>query len=116
MKKNIKYSLILLFLLVISLSAVSASDNVTNDNEIMQTSDISIYSNNSYSEVNDYSDSNDINSIANEYSISSSNYNSYFDSNGNILSSSGINDGDTIKLTGTFNDVNFVISKHDAPA
>lgn len=50
------------------------------------------------------------NSISNEHIISSSEYSNYFDNKGNILNDK-LNDGDTIKLTGTFNNLNFNISK-----
>lgn len=100
MRGKFKFSLILVFVLIISLGSASA-------NEI--NTEINVSDNLEVSEIQN--DANDLYQSSNEYIISNSNYNQYFDEEGNILDTSGLNDGDAIRLSGTFNNQNFIISK-----
>ena len=110
MIKKLNFSLILLLLIILSIGAVSASpdinstdidNNIISDNQISEVQDINMslkYSNNEAI----------LNS--NIYSISSSNYNNYFDSEGKIRPG-GISNGDTVNLEGTFTNKNFIIDR-----
>ena len=144
MVKNIKFSLILLLLIFVSIGAVSASEdvNATVDSNIISDNDVSYESvsvsddvissgdSNVDSENSDvvgvssssndsvsyepvtykyYSDS-DVITAAASHKVSSSNYNTYFDSNGNLKSSS-VNVGDTMELDGSFSSNNFIFNK-----
>lgn len=107
MVKNIKFSLILLLLIFVSLGAVSAAEdvNATVDDNIISDSMVS-YEPVSY---NYYSDSGVIAAPA-SHTVSSSNYGTYFDDEGNLKSSS-VNSGDTMSLDGTFADKKFILNK-----
>ena len=48
---------------------------------------------------------------ASEYTLREDNYNTYFDSDGNLISNT-IQDGDTLDLNGNFNNKNFTITKN----
>ncbi len=53
--------------------------------------------------------SDDIEVVSTEHSISSSNYDNYFDNNGNLKDN--VNSGDTINLAGSFLNKNFIFNK-----
>ncbi len=86
-RKNILFIVLLLFIFV-SISAVSAND--------------------SSNETIGISEENTISSTV--HTVTSSNYNSYFNSGGDLISSS-VNEGDTISLDGSFSNKNFTITK-----
>lgn len=93
MFKKINIILLLLFILIISLGAVSAADD---SNETIGTDDVS-----QSGEV----------LTASEYTVTPSNYGSYFSSSGQLIGSK-VNDGDTITLSGYFSGKNFTIDKN----
>lgn len=107
MVKNIKFSLILLLLIFVSLGAVSATEdvNATVDNDIIYDGMIS-YEPVSY---NRFSDS-DIITAQVSHTVRSSNYNTYFDDEG-YLKDSSVQSGDTLNLDGTFEDKKFILNK-----
>lgn len=107
MVKKIKFSLILLLLVFITLGAVSAAEdvNTTADNNLISDSAVS-YEPISY---NYFSDS-DIMTASVSHSVSSSNYGTYFDNEGNLKSSS-VNSGDTMNLDGSFSGKKFILNK-----
>ncbi len=107
MVKNIKFSLILLLLVFVSLGAVSAAEdvNATADNNIILDSAIS----DEPVSYNSYSNS-DVITAAVSHNVTSSNYGNYFDNKGN-LKSSAVNSGDTMNLDGSFSNKNFILNK-----
>ena len=87
-----KLSLFLILFAILSISAVSAADNT-------QTN------------IGDNMTDNSINPIANtQYTITEDNYNNYFDDEG--IMQSVISNGDTLILSGNFNQKNFIINKN----
>ena len=102
--------LVLLLLLFVSISAVSAIEDT--DMNITSSDDVII--NNQDFDVN-YDADEEIMSSASDELLSASivinkdNYASYFDKNGNALST--INSGDTILLNGSFSKCNFIFDK-----
>ena len=117
--RKIEITTILLFIIVLSISAVSATDlNSTSlsNHDINDVSAVSSVDNASSTistnaQSNNVSDSNlnIISSSAKTVSVTDSSYSKYFDNDGNLLSTSGVNSGDTIDLSGTFNNRNFTI-------
>ena len=105
MIKKINIFLVLLLLLV-SISAVSAmDDNVTDisSNEaIDDTLSVIVDDNVGYNSEDILESS--------SYTITSDNYNQYFDSKGKLVSAK-VNSGDTLNLDGSFSDVNFTFEK-----
>ena len=109
--------LLVLLLLLISISAVSAiedknsTDIISNEAAIDTLEEVSIDE-----ELDDNSneilkmDESDSQISASSFTITDSNYNQYFDSKGNLVSSN-VKDGDTINLDGSFSDKNFIFSK-----
>lgn len=91
----------------ITLGAVSAAEdvNTTADNNLISDSAVS-YEPISY---NYFSDS-DIMTASVSHSVSSSNYGTYFDNEGNLKSSS-VNSGDTMNLDGSFSGKKFILNK-----
>ncbi len=85
MKKNIKFLAILLFFIIMAMGAVSADNGTAID-------DSSIISQSS------------------EYSVTDANYGDYFDDNDNLKDN--VVDGDTLTLSGDFNNKNFRINKN----
>ena len=79
--------LILLILIAVSLTAVSAGEDI-NETAAICPED----------------------TLAASYTVTSDNYNDYFSSNGDLIESK-VNNGDTLTLTGDFNSKNFIISK-----
>lgn len=57
-------------------------------------------------------DSNSNKGINSEHNISSSNYHNYFSKEGNILSTSGINNGDTLNIVGNIKNKFITIDRH----
>ena len=113
MIKKINIILVLLVLLV-SISAVNAVDD-NNETVVNEASDtleeisVSEELNDTSSEVlqmHDY----DSQISASSHTVTESNYNQYFDSNGNLVSSN-VKDGDTINLGGDFTAKKFIFSK-----
>ena len=99
MIKKVNFILILLLLLV-SISAVSAADELNNtiasdNNDIDEVASSDVLT----------SDDNEI-VTSNSHTITSSNYASYFNSKGDLISS-GVQDGDTIILGDNFEGKNF---------
>ena len=92
MFKKINMISVLLFILIISLGAVSAADD---SNETIGTDDVS-----QSGEV----------LAASEYTVTPSNYGNYFSNSGELIGSA-VNDGDTITLAGDFSDKDFIINK-----
>lgn len=92
MIKKLNMVLILFILLIISLGAVSAADNV---NETLGTDDDS---------------QGDEILTASQYTVTSANYNSYFSSSGELVGS--VNAGDTLTLSGNFEGKDFIINKN----
>ncbi|WP_299522022.1 right-handed parallel beta-helix repeat-containing protein [uncultured Methanobrevibacter sp.] len=107
MVKNIKFSLILLLLIFVSLSAVNAAEdvNATVDDNIITDGMIS-YEPISYDRFSD----SDIITQSMSHKVSSSNYDTYFDDEG-YLKGSSVQNGDTLNLDGTFNDKKFILNK-----
>ena len=109
MLKKINIFLVLLLLLV-SITAVSAVDDngteiISNDaQDTVEVSDDNIIS------VENTALNDSQNLKAASHVITNDNYNNYFDSNGNLISSS-VNDGDTINLDGSFSSKSFVFNK-----
>jgi len=125
--------LLIVLIAILSIGSISASDN--NDSSSFQTLDphSDIYSSNvsisslQESSINDSSSNSQvISSVSNSNSsdivslndktvktgkiinINSNKYSTYFDEDGNIIS--GISSGDTLDLSGTFTDQNFIIN------
>ncbi len=74
---NFKYLFVLIFVLILSVGAVSAADNDTDSGtDVPDTVDVP----------------------GSEYVIDNSNYDTYFDNEGKILETANITDGDTIKF------------------
>ena len=92
MIKKLNIVLILFVLLIVSLGAVSAADNV---NETLGTNEIS---------------QGDEILTASQHTVTSSNYNSYFSGSGELISST-VNAGDTLTLSGDFSGKDFIINK-----
>ena len=113
MIRKINILFVLSLLLLVSIGAASAMEdtdmNITSSDEaIMETSDaIDVVS--SAEEETVLSDSSDEVLSDNPITVTSQNYLSYFDKNGNAQST--INDGDTVKLEGSFSNVNFIFNK-----
>ena len=107
MKKNIKFLSILILFIVMAMGAVSAEDNTTIDDSsiIAESSEYSVLTDNSVT-----IDDNPIIAQSFEYNISKENYDDYFDENDNIKDT--VVDGDTLVLSGDFNDKNFRINKN----
>ena len=91
--KKLNMVLILFILLIVSLGAVSAADNV---NETLGTDDVS---------------QGDEILTASQYTVTSSNYGSYFSSSGELIGSA-VNAGDTLTLSGNFEGKDFIINKN----
>ena len=114
MNKKINIILVLLVLLV-SISAVNAVDdnNETVVNEAIEDTleevSVSEELDDSSSEVLQMNES-DSQIAASSYTVTESNYNQYFDSNGNLVSAS-VKNGDTINLDGSFTAKKFIFSK-----
>ena len=97
--KKLNLILILLLLIFISAGAVSAAEDTNETVSIgeIDTTDI------------DINDNGEILS-ASEYTVTPSNYNSYFSNSGDL--SGKVNDGDTIILNGDFSGKDFIINKN----
>jgi parallel beta-helix repeat protein len=93
MIKKINMVLILLLLLIVSVGAVSAADDF---NETLSTND----------NAQDYGIL-----TATQHTVTSSNYNQYFSSSGELIGSA-VNDGDTLTLSGDFSGKDFIINKN----
>ena len=93
MIKKLNIVLILFVLLIVSLGAVSAADNV---NETLGTNEIS---------------QGDEILTASQHTVTSSNYNSYFSGSGELIGSA-VNTGDTLTLSGDFSGKDFIINKN----
>ena len=105
MVKKINILLVLL-LLFISVSAVSAADNL---NETMVSSDETIDDLSISDDViSDDTGKEVLSSVS--HTVNKSNYNSYFNSGGKLFASS-VNDGDTINIDGAFSGKNFIFEK-----
>ena len=102
MNKKINILLVLL-LLIVSISAVSAADDV---NETISNDEI-------VDEVNqeDILTSTDNEIVSSSHTINKTNYYNYFDSSKGELKDLSVNEGDTINLDGDFSNVNFVFKK-----
>ena len=100
--------LVLLLLVLLSVSAVNAADdiNVTDDNA---NSDILEISSNSIDDTV-YSVSNDDNLESNSHTITQSSYSKYFDNKGNLIEST-VESGDTIYLDGSLSELTFKFTK-----
>ena len=100
--------LVLLLLVLLSLSVVSATDdiNTTDDNA---NSDILEISSNSIDDTV-YSVSNDDNLESNSHTITQSSYSKYFDNKGNLIEST-VESGDTIYLDGSLSELTFKFTK-----
>ena len=119
MIKKINIFLVLL-LLFISISAVSAADDgntteMVSSEAIHDTLDVSLDENIGYSSY-DGEDAVSVDESSSKlstktYTINNSNYNQYFDSKTGEALSSKINSGDTIQLSGTFSSKSFVFNK-----
>ena len=113
MIRKIKILFVLSLLLLVSIGAVSAIEdadmNITSsDGDIIETSDaIDVVS--SAEEETVISDSSDDVLSDEPITVTAQNYLSYFDKNGNAQST--INEGDTVKLDGSFSNVNFIFNK-----
>ncbi|AMD18284.1 hypothetical protein TL18_09820 [Methanobrevibacter sp. YE315] len=109
MSKKIKI-FVLLLLILLSIGAVSAADDInttlSSDNSISDTLEISDNNDN----VLEQSSDEVVLSAPKTYTVSSSNYASNFDNEGNFIRE-GVNPGDTIKLSGAFSDCNFIFDK-----
>ncbi len=92
MIKKLNIVLILFVLLIVSLGAVSAADNV---NETLGTNEIS---------------QGDEILTASQHTVTSSNYNSYFSGSGELIGP--VNTGDTLTLSGDFEGKDFIINKN----
>ena len=97
--------LVLLLLVCLSISAVSASEN----------SDLTNSSDDTNLEISDYSQevlssSNEESVTAASHTVTKYNYNQYFDNKGNLISTS-VNPGDTINIDGSFSGVDFTFNK-----
>lgn len=101
--------LVLLLLLFVSISAVSAFED---SNNTLTTSDkmTTAVADDNIQSATDSSgnSSNDVLS-AKSYTVTSSNYGNYFGRDGKVLSN--VKAGDTIKLDGSFSNVNFIFDK-----
>jgi parallel beta-helix repeat protein len=90
--------LLILLLLLISITAISAADdvdmNLTSDESNLDTVEVSNISD----EV-----------LSAEYSLSESDYGNYFDNDGNLKDN--VNSGDTLRLSGSFSNKNFIFNK-----
>ena len=115
MSKKINICLVLLLLLV-SIGAVSAVENL---NETNAVSNEAIYDAVEVSsDVNINHNSNDVLTVedsqnqleSSSHTITDANYNQYFDLKGNLVSSK-VNEGDTINLDGNFSSKNFIFNK-----
>ena len=93
MIKKLNMVLILFVLLIVSLGAVSAADDF---NETLSADEIS---------------QGDGILTASEYSVTPSNYNSYFSGSGELIGSK-VNAGDTLTLSGEFSGKDFIINKN----
>lgn len=90
--------LLILLLIFISIAAISAADDV----DMNLTSD--------ESNVNAVEASNIPEDVLNsEYTVDSSNYGTYFDNDGNLKDN--VKSGDTIKISGSFSNKNFIFNK-----
>ena len=103
--------LVLLLLVLLSVGAVSASEdvNLTDNNansDILEISENSIEG----ADENLYSASNNEILEANSHTITQSTYLKYFDNKGNLVEST-VNEGDTIYLDGTLSDLKFTLTK-----
>ena len=100
--------LVLLLLVLMSVSAVSAADdiNVTDNNA---NSDILEISSNSIDDTV-YSVSNDDNLESNSHTITQNSYSQYFDNKGNLIEST-VESGDTIYLDGSLSELTFKFTK-----
>ena len=105
MVKKINILLVLL-LLFISISAVSAANNL---NETMVSSDETIDDLSISDDVISDDTSKEVLSSA-SHTVNESNYNAYFNSGGKLIASS-VNDGDTINIDGAFSSKNFIFEK-----
>jgi len=105
MIKKINIFLVLLLLLV-SVSAVSAADENMTDIISNEATDDTLYVS-----VDDNTGYNSDEIVAaGSHTISNDNYNQYFDSKGKLVSSR-VNSGDTLNFDGSFSDVNFTFEK-----
>ena len=109
MIKKINIFLVLL-LLFISIASVSAVDNniteLTGDETIPDTLDVSADENVSYNSQMEYDSTVSIEEYS--HTITNSNYNQYFSSTTGKLVSSSVKEGDTINLDGSFSDKSFI--------
>lgn len=92
--RKLNFVLILLMLLFVSLSAVSAAEDI---NETLSISD---------AEINDGGEI-----LSASYTVTPANYNQYFSSSNGQLIDSAVNSGDTLTLSGDFSSKNFVLTK-----
>lgn len=88
---NFKYLFVLIFILILSVGAVSAQDDILADDSVDNIDNVDVPS-------------------GSEYVIDDTNYADYFDDEGKILETANITDGDTIKI-GDVNNKTFVIDK-----
>ena len=90
--------LLVLLLLFISVTAISAADdvdmNLTSDESNVDAVEVS----NIHEDV-----------LNSEYTVDSSNYGTYFDNGGNLKDN--VKSGDTIKISGSFSNKNFIFNK-----
>ncbi|GEM_PF-6415065 len=113
--KTSKAITVLLIFVILSIGAVSAADttnntiSTTNDNQInSQTVTSDNISNNEISTVKQLNNEN-LKSSGTTHSLTEDTYTTYFDSDGNIITSA-VNNGDTIDASGSFTNKNFIIN------
>ena len=109
--KTSKAITVLLIFVILSIGAVSAADttnntiSTTNDNQInSQTVTSDNISNNEISTVKQLNNEN-LKSSGTTHSLTEDTYTTYFDSDGNIITSA-VNNGDTIDASGSFTNKN----------
>ena len=109
MKLNKILLISLILVIFISLSGVSATE--VDNNSLVNDSNVDnlILDDNSTID-NAVLDSSNYDVSNNNYQITENSYSTYFDSNGNIITSSGIKDGDTLSFSGTISDKVFNIN------
>ena len=101
---------LLLLVLLVSISAVSALDD-GNETDIITNEDTDNNLEIVSSSQEDTLKSDEANSTisASSHTVTESNYNQYFDSNGNLVSSN-VNNGDTVNLDGSFTSKKFIFT------
>ena len=110
MIKKINLLLVLSLLLFVSISAVSAMEDT---NSTMETSDETIVdmveSNDSLVDEDTLALDSSEEVLSSSITVNKDNYQNYFDSNGNVLST--VNSGDTVRLDGSFSKCDFIFNK-----